>query len=364
MLFVGVMSGTSCDGVDVVLVDFSQGIDVKATQFTAYPDKLKKQLSKVIADEALPISEINQLDAELGHFFGQAVNRLIQNSECSDDPIHAIGLHGQTVCHQPSNENGFNPNTLQIGSAAITAHSTNINTIANFRQMDMAHGGQGAPLAPALHQHLFAQARQHVVVLNLGGIANITSINDNELMGFDTGPANCLLDEWVHHSLGHLYDDSGQWATQGKINHKLLERMLSEPYFELEAPKSTGRELFNLIWLKRKLNGLRVDDVDVQRTLIQLTVETVNDALKSLPKKVDQLVICGGGVHNAFLLKELERKTSVVCQSSQNFGINPDYVEAVLMAWLAKQHVEGNRLNLKKTTGASQSLIYGVEFIA
>lgn len=362
MFYVGVMSGTSCDGVDVVVVDFNDGIEIKAAQFFPYSSQIKNKLSHVIANKALTIAEISQLDAELGHFFGHAINDLIEDKDFSNSDILAIGLHGQTVCHQPPNGTSFYHNTLQIGSAAITAQSTKITTVAGFRQLDMAFGGQGAPLAPALHQHIFSKPNEHVVVLNLGGIANITSIRDDLVLGFDTGPANCLLDEWIHHTKGLKFDESGQWASQGKVIQPLLDQLLSEPYFQQNPPKSTGRELFNINWLKEKVKDNYFKDVDVQRTLLQLTVESITSALKSLDVKINQLIVCGGGIHNKFMINKLANKTSLDVQCSSDFGVDPDYVEALLMAWLAKQNREGIQLDLSKITGSRQAIIYGVSY--
>ncbi len=362
MLYLGMMSGTSCDGVDVVAVDFNQGIKVIESSFSPYSDSIKSQLLACMNDKAISAMKLNQIDTELGLIYGHVINQFLVDKGIGKKEILAIGMHGQTVYHQPPSQAVPIGNTMQIGSAAITAQITQITTIADFRSMDMAFGGHGAPLAPALHQHVFGRPNRHVVVLNLGGIANITSITGDEVIGFDTGPANCLMDEWIKVHQGLEYDQSGQWAAQGTVDSDLLNYLMSESYFSDAYPKSTGRELFNSNWLRAYPHLDDVKAVDVQRTLLQLTVETINLGLQLLSKPIDRIVVCGGGSNNSFLLKELDRRTAKTCQHSGTYGIAPDDVEAVLMAWLAKQNIENKKLDLTQITGASQPLIYGVRY--
>ncbi len=361
MTYIGVMSGTSCDGIDVIMVNFALGFSPQASQYFPYPDAIKKKLGALINDEPVSVSALTTLDAELGHLYAQAINALLKQHNTDNSQVEAIGLHGQTICHQPD---GPVANTMQLGSAAIVATQTGITTVANFRQMDVACGGQGAPLAPVIHQQLFSQPGKHVVVLNLGGIANITCLQDEGVIGFDTGPANCLLDGWVQSHRGVPYDKAGDWAKQGRVNQRLLQALLAEPYFQQPYPKSTGRELFNERWLAEHLVDSQISTVDVQRTLLQLTVASVQMGIMQTGQAVDQVVVCGGGAHNDFMLALLADVLAVPVTSSEHLGLHPDYVEAVLMAWLACQNRRNIPLNLNAITGATKPLVYGVSYTA
>lgn len=362
MRYIGIMSGTSCDGIDVVLVDFNHGFELIATGFEPFPDSVKQELLSVIANQAVCIQSLGQLDAKLGHLYAQAANNLLNSNKLDAESITAIGLHGQTIYHQAEkNPSEMLCNTLQLGSAAITAQLTGIITVANFRQMDLAHGGQGAPLAPILHQQLFKQADKQVVVLNLGGIANITLLNNEGVLGFDTGPASCLMDEFINAHQGLPFDQSGQWAQQGKVNQALLNDLCNESYLSQPFPKSTGRELFNLKWLQSKLcNHPDILPVDIQRTLLQFTVASVAMGIEQTGQVIDEVVVCGGGTHNIMLFEQLAEKLDCPVFSSEHYGINPDYIEAMLMAWLAQQNINQNKLDLRSITGTQMPLIYGV----
>ena len=353
------MSGTSCDGIDVALVDFSQKIRLVASHFVAYPDDIKHQVLALINNQSITMQRLSRLDTKLGHLYADAVNKLLAEHTIDKAEVSAIGLHGQTVYHEP---NHHFANTLQIGSATTTAKLTGIITIANFRQSDVAHGGQGAPLAPILHQNLFAQLGQHVVVLNLGGIANISSINGKKVIGFDTGPASCLMDEWMQIHRSKAFDENGQWARQGKVNQALLKALLTEPYFNRFYPKSTGRELFNLSWLKQFLNNHPDKPENIQRTLLQLTIESIALGIKQLQQTIDHVVVCGGGSHNTFLMELLAHKLQVSIKSSDHYGLNPDYIEAILMAWFAWQYIEQNILDLSGITGTNTAMLYGIQY--
>ncbi|MCX7553495.1 anhydro-N-acetylmuramic acid kinase [Marinicella sp. S1101] len=358
MRFIGVMSGTSCDGVDVVYAEIGAEIKVLAAGFYRYSDAIRAKILHVIANQPITIAELSQLDTELGMVYADAINDFINKQDIIHNEIKAIGLHGQTIFHQPPTKScrGY---TMQIGSAAVCAQMTQIQTVADFRSLDMAFGGQGAPLAPALHQHLFAADVGHTVVLNLGGIANITSLSKGAVLGFDTGPASCLMDEWIKQNKGLEFDHSGQWAKTGKVHEGLLKSLLSEPFFSEPFPKSTGRELFNLKWLEQQLCRFNVKAADVQRTLLQLTVDSIGLGLAQLETPADVIVVCGGGVHNTFMMEHLRQNNASQVKSSQAFGINPDYVEALLMAWMAHQFVLGEKLDLRSITGVSEVLLYG-----
>lgn len=368
MLFIGVMSGTSCDGVDVVIVDINDKqpakIKLLATLTSAYPVSIKQTTLKLIANQPLPISVISQLDAQLGHFYATVINDLMDSHGIEKSQVTAIGLHGQTVHHHPyTAKNHLTANTIQLGSAAITAQQTGVLTVANFRQMDVAHGGQGAPLAPVLHQQLFKQPGKVVAVLNFGGIANLTLLDGDDVLGFDTGPASCLMDEYIQAQQQLPFDESGQWAEQGAVNEVLLKRLLSHQYFSLTFPKSTGRELFNLEWLQQHLKVIDlVDPVDIQRTLLQFTVESVALGLEQTKVAVDTLVVCGGGVHNTLLMQQLQLRVNCEVLSSAELDLNPDFIEATLMAWLARENISQRFLNLASITGCQTPHVYGVQY--
>jgi len=369
MFFIGVMSGTSCDGVDTVIVEFTENneppIEVVAAKTIPYPEPIKQQLLKLIADQPLPISSVSYLDAQLGVYYAEAINQLLALNSINKNQVTAIGLHGQTVCHQPPGEKSeLIANTIQLGSAAITAQQTGITTIANFRQMDVAHGGQGAPLAPVLHQQLFAQVDKTVVVLNLGGIANVTVLNRGEVIGFDTGPASCLMDEYIQVHHAKPFDESGRWAEEGIVNDALLAALLADDFFRLAYPKSTGRELFNQFWLDKHLRKHEVSAVDVQRTLLQLTVESIALGLSQTQLTVDEMVVCGGGVHNTFLLHQLQKHFDFNVYSSTVLGVDPDFVEAILMAWMGQLNINKQSLDLASITGCEKPHVYGVQYKA
>ena len=357
MRFIGVMSGTSCDGVDVALVEINGDIKVTQALHTCYPDSLKNNLLQLIQNQPVPTADVCQLDVELARCYADAIDKLLQTASFSPQDITAVGLHGQTIWHHPSQTLA---NTWQLGSAAATAAYTGITTVANFRQLDMAHGGQGAPLAPALHRELFQKTNQQVAVLNLGGIANITWLSEDAVTGFDVGPASCLMDGWVMRHQSQPYDDQGQWAASGQVVEALLSSLLQEPFLHLPGPKSTGRELFNLQWLDQHLANSNYRPADIQRTLLQFTVECIKLALKQIGKPIDQMVVCGGGTHNRLLMLTLAEQLGVPCQSSADYGVDPDFVEATLMAWMAACHMTGQRLDLSSITGAAKPLLYGV----
>ncbi len=371
MYYVGVMSGTSCDGVDISIVEFddksASECQLIAAHTIPYPDSIKSSLSKLIADQPVPISMVSQLDAQLGAFYAVVINEFLSLHTIESSDVMAIGLHGQTVCHQPKNESNQEfTNTIQLGSASIVTQQTNVDTVANFRQMDVAYGGQGAPLAPALHQQLFKRAGETVVVLNLGGIANITLLRDGNVIGFDTGPASCMMDEYIKAHQGVEFDAEGQWASTGQLDRNLLDRLLKDDYFHLQFPKSTGRELFNMAWLNAHLaehfSEKSFNPQDIQRTLLQLVVESIAMALNQVSVNVDQMVVCGGGVHNKFLMQQLQLYFDFPVCSSAEFGHDPDFVESILMAWLAKQNLNNCSLALESITGCSKPHVYGVRF--
>lgn len=364
--YIGIISGTSMDGIDCVVVSLRNGhLDLVATQSSKYPDELRLKLFDVCANPTLTLLEFGQLDIAVGNAFGNAINSLLETHKIRPEAITAIGSHGQTVFHSPSSRDAF---SLQIGNPNTIAHTTGITTVADFRQRDVAAGGQGAPLAPLFHQFYFYHPQGSRCVLNIGGISNITWINIEELstpVGFDTGPGNALMDLWVTQWLQLPYDADGAWAASGEVDKVLLDRLLAEDYFRRPAPKSTGRELFNHRWLEECLKGLHtIEPADVQRTLLELTARTVADALlETRPDKgsteVD-LLVCGGGAYNKTLmcrLQELLPDSRV--SSTASHGMPPDWIEACTFAWLASKTINRERVDTRLLTGSREPVVLG-----
>ena len=363
-LYLGLISGTSADAIDVVLARFEPSTHLVARLAVAYPTALRARvLALARSDAAASLDELGRLDVELGAAFADAALALLDRAGVKASEVHALGSHGQTVRHGPY---GPVPFTTQLGDPNVIAERTGITTVADFRRRDMAAGGQGAPLLPALHDALFSQPGRLRVVLNLGGIANITLLSGdaaNPVRGFDTGPANCLMDAWALRHRGTARDEGGAWAATGKVDAALLQHFLSEPYFALPAPKSTGRELFNLDWLDQRLGNHRVTDVDVQATLLELSVRTIADAIAAHSDHVDEVLVCGGGAHNAVLMAALQRALApATVKSTAEYGVDPDFVEATAFAWLAQRRLQGLPGNLPTVTGARGARVLGAVY--
>ncbi|MCG8379288.1 MAG: anhydro-N-acetylmuramic acid kinase, partial [Proteobacteria bacterium] len=299
------MSGTSMDAIDAALVSFNGKASLKSYREYPIDNSLRYQIRNIT--EHSEIAHISELDNELGYLFAKAVNDLLKGNNLNADDIAAIGSHGQTILHRPY---GHHPTSIQIGDPNIISRETGILTIADFRRMDMAVGGQGAPLASAFHQYQFQQKEKNIVVLNIGGMANITLLSDAEVIGFDTGPGNALMEEKKKKNLDKEYDKDGAWAKQGNVNQKLLELMLSDNYFSRSAPKSTGREYFNLSWLNQYIEKTdsSISNEDIQATLLQLTAKTICDAIDSTSKHINEVIACGGGAFNKLLMKHLQER--------------------------------------------------------
>lgn len=355
-LYIGLMSGTSMDGVDAVLAEFESKPRVVAHHQLAYSTELLSELRHAASGSALPAQEWLKLDHQLGELFAKAALAVLETADLSPERVTAIGHHGQTVWHQPS---GKHPNTWQIGNANIVAARTGITTVADFRGMDMALGGQGAPLVPAFHAAVFGHTKQRRAILNLGGIANITLLNAGEgISGYDTGPANCLLDTHYRHRFDQPYDSNGDWAAQGQINKELLAAMLGDAYFSLAAPKSTGPEHFSWGWVRHFLKQQPCEGANLQATLTELTARTV--AQEILAQKVDQVIACGGGVYNQHLMQRLQTALpNCRIESSAAHGLDPQHIEALAFAWLAKQRLERKPGNMPSVTGASRDCLLG-----
>ncbi|MEH6458074.1 MAG: anhydro-N-acetylmuramic acid kinase [Cocleimonas sp.] len=367
-LYIGLMSGTSLDGIDVVLVDFSeQQAKLVASHNHEIPSSLKQRLIETTHPEWLgSLEDIGLLNQQLGELFADATNSLIKKENINRDSISAIGSHGQTLWHQPF---GKHPFSMQLGNASLIAEKAKITTVADFRSRDIAAGGQGAPLVPAFHQELLSHSDKNRVILNIGGIANITILpnfaSKIPTSGYDTGPGNGLIDAWISSNGDKTYDANGDWGRSGKIIPEVLSVLLNDDYFAKLPPKSTGKEAFNLEWLKIMLgNQLTLErPEDIQATLTELTARSIAGCVNNHNEngnRVDELYICGGGIHNTFLTQRIQHHLpNTTIASTIKLGIDPDWMEAIAFAWLAKQTLDGNTSNLPEVTGAKGKRILG-----
>lgn len=357
-LFIGLMSGTSLDGVDAALVKFEvhQPLQVLQTHFLAYPNPLRSELLALQHPTENELETSALLANKLAQLYAQSVQELLQLAGVSSDIITAIGCHGQTIRHRP--ELGF---TMQIGNAALLAELTNINVVSDFRSRDIASGGEGAPLVPVFHQAMFASSTHQRAIINIGGIANITYLpTSGKILGFDSGPGNMLLDAWTKRHLELEYDANGNWARSGQLIPSLLARLLSDQYFSLAPPKSTGRDLFNEYWLSQHLDSTNFAPEDVARTLLALTAYSIHQALMTYCSDVEQIYLCGGGAKNGLLQEELARlMPEIKIFNTDTLGIGIDWAEAIAFAWLARQCMHGQAINLTTVTGASGPRIMG-----
>ncbi|MEE8308246.1 MAG: anhydro-N-acetylmuramic acid kinase [Gammaproteobacteria bacterium] len=357
-IYLGLMSGTSQDGVDVAAVEFGErSVNLLATRAHPFDDALRGPLNELALGGSASLAAIGRLDAQLGELFARAALALLADNPELRSHIQAIGSHGHTAWHQPpvNNEHGF---TIQLGDPNIIAARTGITTVADLRRMDMAFGGQGAPLAPAFHQWLWAAPQRTRVVANLGGIANITILNgEAEVSGFDTGPGNSLLDHWAQRHLGKPYDAAGSWAQTGALNDNLLGELMADAYFRQPPPKSTGREYFNLARYANQVDN--IPPADVARTLLEVTVQSLGDAIRTYAHNADEIILVGGGSHNDFLRQRLADYAALNVTVSDLSGLPADWVEAAAFAWLARTRLAGGRANLPSVTGARQSTSLG-----
>ncbi|ACT47108.1 anhydro-N-acetylmuramic acid kinase [Methylotenera mobilis] len=362
-LFIGLMSGTSLDGVDVALVKFdhAQQLQLLKTHFVAYPVELRTQILALQHPTANELETTAQMGNTLAQLYADAVNALLANAQLNSSTITAIGCHGQTIRHRP--ELGF---TMQIGNAALLSELTGITVISDFRSRDIAAGGQGAPLVPAFHRDVFSHSTRNRAIINIGGIANITYLSTTgTVFGFDSGPGNMLLDAWIKQHLDLDYDADGQWASTGNTIKPLLASMLSEPYFAAAPPKSTGRDLFNTSWLNHHLSQSACAAHDVARTLVALSAHSITDAVRQHCGQVDEIYLCGGGAKNKLLQNELQAlMTDITIATTEQLGMGVDWVEAIAFAWLAKQCITKQTANLPQVTGAKGLRILGAIYQA
>lgn len=362
-LYIGIMSGTSLDGVDAALVSFDPPTpSLMQTIFLPYDDQLRSRLLALNQAGHDELHRAALLSNKLSRLYAEAVIKLLINSGISSQSITAIGCHGQTVRHCPQSESAY---SIQLGNAALLAELTGITVAADFRSRDIAAGGQGAPLVPAFHQVLLGHSQIYRVIVNIGGIANITSLPPTgEVIGFDCGPGNMLMDAWCLQHKGSAYDHNGAWAQTGQIISGLLEAFLAFPFFSLPPPKSTGREMFGNDWLISYLRGNEAPE-DVQATLLRLTVEAIARSILHHFPEVEEVYLCGGGARNGKLVAEL--KAALPGKSvdlTDVLGINADWMEAFAFAWLAKQAINKVPGNLPAVTGAQGHRILGAIYQA
>lgn len=360
-LFVGIMSGTSMDAIDVALVQF----DARRPRLVAaaerpWPADLVAELRDLAAGAALGPNRFAQLEVLVAEQFARAVNDLLRDAGIDSGAVAAIGCHGQTVAHLPE---ATPPATLQLGDANTLAERTGITTVNDFRRRDLAAGGQGAPLAPAFHAAYLASADEDRAVLNLGGIANLTLLPADARrapVGFDTGPASCLLDVWHRRHRGGAFDRDGEWAAGSPPSAALLDQLMADPYLATEPPKSTGTQYFSAEWLDRQLTGFTgLDPGAVQATLLEFTAHSIAKAVERWLPSAQRLLVCGGGAHNPRLMQRLEAHTRMPVESTEDYGIPPDWMEAMAFAWLAARVLDGQSGNLPSVTGARGPRLLG-----
>ncbi len=365
-IYAGLMSGTSLDGIDIAILDFSEYPPRLLHAETApYSDGVRQRLRDLCQSPTTTLDDLYTLDAELGEMYAQFVNHALKSADIDRATVKALGCHGQTIRHSPDSPVPF---TVQIGDPNRIATLTGITTVADFRRMDIALGGQGAPLAPAFHRFLFRSDEEDRALVNIGGIANLTLLPANPeqaVIGFDTGPGNTLLDYWNGTHRDSAYDDAGTWASSGQVIETLLEQMISaEDYFNLEPPKSTGTEYFGPSWLSQFVDNLS-DATDVQATLVELTALTIANAISQLPQPPQSLFVCGGGAHNKYLLDRLAANTpDCKLATTEALGMHPDFVEASAFAWLARARIELQVGNIPGVTHAERAAILGGVFLA
>ena len=358
-LYIGIMCGTSLDGLDLVLVDCApERPQLLHSHFEALPHAIEKRLRALITECVdAPIRLFGELHQQIGECSAAAVLRLLHQSQTAPQDIIAIGSHGITIWHQPEQPHPF---SLQLGDPAVIAARTEITTVADFRSMDIACGGQGAPLTPLFHTIMKPSGSDEVGILNIGGIANLTLLPNahTTLTGADTGPGNGLMDAWINARRGLPYDDGGGWAAQGRVIPELLQQLSSHDFFSHPPPRSTGRETFNLAWLETFLHP-EYRPQDVQCTLLELSVFGVVSLLQQLKRSPNLIAICGGGAHNQVLMSRLSERLNTTVVPTSELGYNPDWVEAIAFAWLAHQRMTAQRCDTRPVTGSTRDLLLG-----
>ncbi|WP_428622053.1 anhydro-N-acetylmuramic acid kinase [Sedimenticola sp.] len=365
-LYIGLMSGTSMDGIDAVLVDFAQpSPKLLGHHYRPWPESVQHTLRQLSLPGDNEIEQMGLADIAVANHFAESVDQLLRQTGIPAHRIQAIGSHGQTIRHRPQ---ATSPFTLQIGDPNSLAEKTGITVVGDFRRRDMAAGGEGAPLATGFHAAYLASDSEFRVILNLGGIANITLLPTDatsKVIGFDTGPANTLMDSWINHSQQRSFDAQGDWAASGEEQEEILRCLLAEDYFKRPPPKSTGPELFNLDWLAQRLptyDSYRPEDI--QASLCALSSRTIVQAINRYAPDCDRVICCGGGTMNLTLMDQLQQGLNATVETTARYGIAPDQIEAMAFAWLAKQTLHKQPGNLPSVTGARHAVILGAIYQA
>ncbi|MFT5452980.1 MAG: anhydro-N-acetylmuramic acid kinase [Enterobacterales bacterium] len=361
-LYIGIMSGTSMDAIDAVIIDFNNHSKIIEHATVIFPEKIHQEITTLISNPNTSLAHLGYLNIAITELYVDVVKKVLEKAKLQPIQISAIGCHGQTVFHQPDGEHRF---STQLGSGSYLAEKTNITTVTDFRNRDMAAGGQGAPLVPAFHSEQFKDKSRDRLIINIGGIANCTWIpSSGDIIGFDIGPGNTLMDCWIKRCCDKSYDRNGDWSATGTVSSSLLEVLLSDPYFHKDYPKSTGREYFNLDWLtsraKQLITDIKIEDV--QATLVELTAYTIAKTI--IQFKPEQTYFCGGGFHNLKLISRINDLTSATNGSTEELGLDPDLVEAAAFGWLAKRCIENKKGTLASVTGAKYSTIAGAIYTA
>lgn len=360
--YLGVMSGTSLDGLDIALIEQTEHTTLLATHYVPMPAALRAELLALCATGPDEIARAAMAEQQWVQLTAQGIATLLRQQNLEPAAIRAIGSHGQTVRHEPAR--GF---TLQIGNPALLAELTHICVVSDFRRRDLAAGGQGAPLVPAFHESLFGVQKGPRAILNIGGFSNLSLLEaDKPIQGFDCGPGNVLLDAWIQRHRGEPYDRDGAWAASGRVQAQLLHALLEDPYFQAQGPRSTGRELFNLAWLDQHLSQLPAyAPADVQATLLELSALSMAGALTAAQEGTEALLVCGGGAHNGALMRRLaELLPGCTVASTATYGVPADWVEAMAFAWLAHCCLEGIAANRPSVTGARGLRVLGAIYPA
>ncbi len=363
--FIGLMSGTSMDSIDAAVVSFDPQLHLITTHSETINTDILKHYQTIVNTPTTTIVQLAELEQQITHAFINATLALLDKTTITSNQITAIGCHGQTLWHQPTGDRLSNwPFSWQLLDPNQLTEHTQITTVSDFRRRDIAAGGQGAPLTPSFHQTFFHSKHQDRVILNIGGIANITYLNKENtcVIGFDTGPGNTLLDHWIQQHHQTPYDKNGSWAQQGEVQTHLLKKLLNDPYFQQPNPKSTGPEYFNINWLEERLGSLaNYAPEDIQSTLAELTAQSIMQAIQATQKTVNaEIYVCGGGIHNQDLIKRMKQiAKEQPIHSTETLGVAPDWVEAVAFAWLAQQTLQHHPSNLPEVTGATHRVPLG-----
>tara|TARA_B100000676_G_scaffold180094_1_gene176829 strand:+ start:21 stop:1127 length:1107 start_codon:yes stop_codon:yes gene_type:complete len=358
-IYIGLMSGTSADSIDCAALDLSsEEIKVLGYKNFEIPKDLKKDIIQSSQSPKVNKDLIHNLDLRMADVLVGSVKAILTELSINIEAVKGIGSHGQTIKHEPRSK--F-PYTLQIGNPQKISDDLNLRTVGNYRHDDIEAGGEGAPLTPIFHEKVFGKDKTRKVIINIGGIANITYLDYPKKIGFDSGPGNCLMDSWSRaHDIGN-YDDKGAWASSGTINLSLLEIMMSDEYFLRDYPKSTGPDYFSYEWIQKNLRSLskEISPEDVQATLLQVTTLSLIESMNFLKISDENIYLCGGGVHNEFLCNELKKQSKLEIRTTLDLGIDPDYLEAICFGWLAKQRIENKKFNLSDITGSNGEVYLG-----